>query len=134
MKKLILAAVLAASAAAFAALDFEAARAIPVKTSAQSVSAGATNTTTVTLGGLRGLPELFVIANGNTSRTALDIMLWTTNKVSGGYMLYAGERVTNTNAGVYRVVFPGEYISNPAQVRVGSIGAATSFTAFILSY
>ena len=47
---------------------------------------------------------------------------------------FASETYTATNAGVYRLSFPAEYISKPSQVRINSRGAATSATAFILSY
>lgn len=135
MKKLIaIAAIAFAACAAFAALDFAGANTIPVLTSATTVNAGATNVTTVVAAGLKGNAELFVAANGNASRTALTLSLWTTNVVDGGWSKMTAHTYTATNAGVYRLTFPAEYITNPAQVRIESTGAATSATAFILSY
>lgn len=135
MKKLItLLAAVGIAAASFAALEFSGATAIPVITSAATVNSGATNTTTLALGGLKGNPEVFVTANGNASRTALNLSLWATNSIEGGWTLYAAQSITATNAGVYRLQFPGEYLPRDAQVRIGSIGAATAVTAFILSY
>lgn len=134
MKKLILLAAIAASAAAFAAFDFTAAKAIPVLPAATTVNAGATNVTPVVAYGLKGNATLFVAANGNASRTALDISLYVTNTVAGGWAEYATTTVTATNAGVYRLNFPAEYITNPSQVRISSKGAATQLAAFVLSY
>lgn len=122
------------AAGTFAALDFSAANAIPVLTSATTVSSGTTNTTAISATGLRGSAELFVVANGNASRTALTLSLYTTNFVDGGWAQFATKTITATNAGVYRLSFPAEYITLPSQVRIGSIGANTAATAFILSY
>ena len=134
MKKSLLFAALVATAATFAALDFTGARVIPVKTAATTVNSGATNTTEITAYGLKGNAALFVTATGNSSRTALDLSLYTTNTAAGGWSEYATSTVTATNAGVYRLDFPAEYLTNPAQVRIMSKGAATTFSAFILSY
>jgi len=135
MKKFLLAlAILAAAAVSFGALEFSGAKTIPVLTSATTISSGTTNTVEISASGLRGSAELFVVANGNSSRTALNLSLWTTNFVEGGWSKFAAESHTATNAGVYRVTFPAEYITLPSQVRIGSIGANTAATAFILSY
>ena len=135
MKKAIaLLAVAAAAFGAFAAFDFSGAKTIPVLTSATTVNAGTTNTTAISAAGLKGNAALFVTANGNASRTALNISLYTTNFVDGGWAQFATTTVTATNAGVYRLSFPAEYITLPAQVRIGSIGAASAVSAFVLSY
>lgn len=134
MKRLAFLATVVAALAVFGALDFSAARAIPVITSAATVNSGATNVAAVTLGSLRGSSEIIVTANGNASRTALDVSLWNTNAVEGGWIRLTGETFTATNAGVYRVVFPGQFATADAQVRISSAGAGTSVTAFILSY
>jgi hypothetical protein len=135
MKKLLtLIAAVGIAAATFAAFDFSGARTIPVLNTATTVNSGATNTTEVAAVGLKGNAALFVTANGNASRTALNLSLWTTNTVEGGWVEFASETYTATNAGVFRLSFPAEYISKPSQVRINSRGAATSATAFILSY
>ena len=133
MKKAI--ALLAAVAAfgAFAAFDLQTAKAIPAL-APQTVSAGATNEVAVTVAGLRGTGAVFVTASGDASRTALDVTLWATNRTDGGWTVYAAQTFANTNAGVYRVSFPGEYLPGDVKIGVGSIGAATSASAFILSY
>lgn len=135
MKKLLtLIAAVGIAAATFAAFDFSGARTIPVLNTATTVNSGATNTTEVAAVGLKGNAALFVTASGDASRTALDLSLWTTNTVEGGWVEFASEVYTATNAGVFRLAFPAEYISKPSQVRINSQGAATSATAFILSY
>ena len=133
MKRLAFLATVVAALAVFGALDFSAARAIPVITSAATVNSGATNVAAVTLGSLRGSSEIIVTANGNASRTALNISLYTTNFVDGGWAQFATTTVTATNAGVYRVSFPGEYLPGNVKVGVGTIGAATTASAFIFT-
>ena len=118
----------------FGALEFSGARAIPVHTSSTTVNSGATNTTYLTLGSLKGGSEVILIANGNASRTALNVSLYATNAVSGGWTYFQGESFSATNAGVYRVRFPGAYLSKDAKLEVNSVGAATAFTSFILTY
>ena len=134
MKKFLTIAAVLATAAAFAAFDFSAAKTIPVISSSTTVNAGATNTTAVSAAGLKGNAALFVTASGNASRTALNLSLYTTNFTSGGWSQFATATVTATNAGVYRLSFPAEYVTLPSQVRISSIGAATAVTAFVLSY
>lgn len=137
MKRLT-AAILGASAlaiAATAALDFSAARAIPVISSAASIDAGATNLAAVSASGLKGNAALFVTVNGSDSRTALDLTLWATNAAEGGWTLAASASYTSaTNAGVYRLDFPGEYLTSPARVGICPKGAGASATAFILTH
>lgn len=135
MKKAIaLLAVVAAAFGAFAAFDFSGAKTIPVLNTATTVNSGATNTTEVAAAGLKGNAALFVTATGDASRSALHLSLWSTNTVEGGWIELAAQTYTATNAGVYRLSFPAEYISNPSQVKINSRGAATTATAFILSY
>ena len=68
MKKTLLLIAAFAAAAAFAAYDFQPARAIPLG-SAVTVDANTTNTTAVTLYGIKGNAELLVYASGATNRT-----------------------------------------------------------------
>ena len=135
MKKLLMCiAAVGIAAATFAAFDFSGVRAIPVLNTATTINSGATNTTEIAAVGLKGNAALFVAASGDASRTALTLSLYTTNVVSGGWTPFAVQTYTATNAGIYRLSFPAEYISKPSQVRINSQGAATSATAFILSY
>ena len=136
MKKFIRVALIAIFAtgiyAAFAAYDFQLARAIPLG-AASTINAGATNTTAVTLYGLKGNAELLVYASGATNRTALNVSLWCTNDVTG-WQPYASGSFASTNAGIYRVTFGGEYVSRDSQVRINSVGAATTAWGVILAY
>ena len=134
MKKIALLLAIAAAFGVFAAFDFSGARSVSVLDTSTTVNAGTTNVTEITAAGLRGNAALFVTANGNPSRTELKLSLWTTNTVEGGWTALALQSYTATNAGVFRLSFPAEYISQPSQVRIESNGAATAATAFILSY
>ena len=134
MKKGLLAiAAIALAFAACAALDFQTARAIPAL-APQIVSAGTTNEIALAVHGLKGRGEVIVAATGDASRAALDVTLWATNRAEGGWTIYAAQTFTATNAGVYRVTFPGEYLPGEIKVGVGSIGAATTAAALILSH
>ena len=135
MKKLAIfaAAAVAATFAALAAFDVSGARAIPAL-APQTVTAGTTNEAALVVSGLRGTGALYVSATGDPSRTALDVTLWATNRTDGGWTVYAAQTFANTNAGVYSVTFPGEYLPQALKVSVGSIGAATPAAAVIVSY
>ena len=103
MKKIALLLAIAAAFATFAAFDFAGARAVPVLNASTTVNSGTTNVTEITAAGLRGNAALFVTANGNASRTALNLSLWTTNTVEGGWTALALQSYTATNAGVFRL-------------------------------
>jgi len=134
MKKLAVLALLAACAvSAFAALEFSAARAIDVL-APQSISSGATNTAAAVVHGLKGTSEVVVYANAQANRTALNVTLWTTNAVDGGWSIVAEATTTNKAATIVRVPFPGQDVASDVKVGVGSIGGATTAGAFILSY
>ncbi len=126
-------AALAATFATFAALDFKGSQAIPAL-APQTVSAGATNEAVIVAHGLKGGCEVFVTDAGAAGRTSLDVTLWATNSAGGGWRIYAAQTFTATNAAVRRVAFPGEYLPAAVKVGVGSIGAATPVSAFILSH
>ena len=133
MKKLLaFSAALAIAFAASAALDFSAAKAVFVKESAGSFSG--TNHTVFAASGLKGNAEVFVLSRAVYGRTSLDLSLWTTNTVDGGWSLLAEKSYTSTNAGVFRLSFPAEYLTSPARLSIGSMGAASTVGAFILSY
>ena len=129
----IFAAALAVAFATFAAFDFQSAKAIPAL-APQTISAGATNEAALVVSGLRGQGEVIVTATGDANRTALDVTLWATNRSDGGWTVYAAQTFAATNAGVYRVSFPGEGLPGDIKVGVGSIGAATDVSAFLFSY
>ena len=134
MKKFTLFAfALAVALAAFAALDFQGTRVIPAM-DPQTISAGATNEAVLAVRGLRGTGEVIVSATGDANRSALDVTLWATNRNEGGWTVYAAQTFTATNAGVHRVSFPGEYLPRDVKIGVGSIGAATTASAFILTH
>ena len=120
------------SLAAYAAYDFQPARAIPLGAAA-TIDANTTNTTAVTLYGLKGNAELLVYASGATNRTELSVALWCTNDVTG-WQPYAVGSFAATNAGVYRVTFAGEYVSRDCRVEIGSLGAASTCWGLILAY
>ena len=129
----IFAAALAVAFATFAALDFQTARAIPAL-APQTISANTTNEAALAVAGLRGQGEVIVTATGNANRTALDVTLWATNRSEDGWTVYAAQTYTATNAGVYRLTFPGEYVPGNIKIGIGSQGAATTASAFILTY
>lgn len=132
MKKTLLLAAMIAAAAAFAAFDFNGTTAVPVL-APTSISSGATNTATLVKSPWIGRGEIFVSASA-ANRTALNVTLWATNTVSGGWTEYASGTFTETNAIVARVPFPGEYLPKDVRVTIGSIGASSTCAAFILTY
>ena len=134
MKKALALFATVAALGAFAAFDFSGTKMVSVVAPSTTVDAGATNATTFAAAGLKGNAALFVTASGDIDRTALEISLYTTNFVGGGWAQFAATTVAATNAGVFRLSFPAEYVTLPAQVRIGSIGAASTVSAFILSY
>ena len=106
MKKIALLLAIAAAFATFAAFDFAGARAVPVLNASTTVNAGTTNVTEITAAGLRGNAALFVTANGNASRTALNLSLWTTNTVEGGWVEFASETLgASRDADLLRSIF-----------------------------
>ena len=134
MKKFaIFAAALAVAFATFAAFDLKPARATAAL-APQTISAGATNEAALAVHGLKGVSALYVMDAGAADRTALDVTLWATNRAEGGWAVYAARTFTATNAAVRIVTFPGEYLPQDVKVGVGSIGADTTASAFILSY
>jgi hypothetical protein len=132
-KTAIFAVALAATLAAFAAFDLTPARATPAL-APQTVSAGATNESALAVHGMKGIAALYVADAGAHGRTALDVTLWATNRVEGGWTVYAAQTFADTNAAVRAVAFPGEYVPGDVKIGVGSIGADTAVAAFILSY
>ena len=135
MKKTILAALAAMFAAVtFAALDTTDARAIPVL-APTAIAAGTTNATTVAdLRGLRGTAEVIVYAEAASDRTELTATLYATNRTDGGWTKYTERKETTEDAAILRLPFAGIYQPGVLKVEIGSIGAATTASAFILSF
>ena len=129
----IFAAALAVAFATFAAFDLQPAKATPAL-QPQTISEGTTNEAALAVHGMKGIAALYVTDAGATGRTALDVTLWATNRAEGGWTVYAAQTFTATNAAVRSVTFPGEYLPQDVKVGVGSIGADTTASAFILSY
>lgn len=134
MKKTILAALAATFAAVvFGALEFSTARTIPIL-APTSISAGATNATTVAdVRGLRGTAEVIVYASAASNRTELTATLYATNRTDGGWAKYTERKATTEDAVILRLPFAGIYQPGVLKVEVGSIGAATTASALILS-
>ncbi len=134
MKKTILAARAATFAAVtFAAFDFSTARTIPVLAPTE-ISAGTTNATTVAdVRGLRGTAEVIVYASAASNRTELTATLYATNRTDGGWTKYTERKATTEDAVILRLPFAGIYQPGVLKVEVGSIGAATTASALILS-
>lgn len=135
MKKTILAFFAATFAAVtFAALDTTDARAIPVL-APTAITAGTTNATTVAdVRGLRGTAEVIVYAAAASDRTELTATLYATNRTDGGWTKYTERKETTEDAAILRLPFAGIYQPGVLKVEIGSIGAATTASAFILSF
>lgn len=133
MKKLIISAVLIASAATFAALDFRGVNTTAVMPTA-SIDANATNTTVFATSPMKGISELCVTANAAANRTLMEVTLYATNTVAGGWSIFATTSSTNATAGVIRLPFPGEYMPQHAKLEISSLGAASTVSALLLSY
>lgn len=135
MKKylMIAAGAFALAFTAIAGVDFNSAKVVPVM-QPQQITANATNEITMTRFGWKGGCELVVYANDVQERTALDVTLWGTNRIDGGWAPYASEIFTATNKCVGRVCFPGEFLPSEIKVSVGSIGAASTVSAVVLTH
>ena len=133
MKKLIFSALALAAAVAFSAFDVtKAPNVIPV-VAPQSVSSGATNSVVFTARSLKGIGAVVVSANAASGRT-MDVTLYTTNAAAGGWTPYVQETIAETNAFTRMVAFPADGLTFDLKLDIGSIGAASTATAFILCY
>ena len=133
MKKTIFAVVAVCAAVAFAAFDVtKAPNVIPV-VAPQSISSGVTNAVTFTARSLKGIGAVVVSANAAAGRS-LDVTLYVTNAASGGWTPYVAETIADTNAFTRMVAFPADGLTYDLKLEVGSIGAASTATAFILCY
>lgn len=65
---------------------------------------------------------------------AFDVTLYTTNAAAGGWTPYVAEKIADTNAFTRMVAFPADGLTFDLKLDVGSIGAASTATAFILCY
>lgn len=133
MKNLIFSALALAAAVAFAAFDVtKAPNVIPV-VAPQAISAGETNSVTFTARSLKGIGAVVVSANAAAGRS-LDVTLYTTNAASGGWTPYVSETIANTNAFTQMIAFPADGLTFDLKLEVGSIGEASTASAFILCY
>lgn len=133
MKKFLMVLLATACAVcAFAALDVNTTKTIPVL-APQSISSGATNTVVFQVGGLKGVDALVVCANPCYGRT-LDVTLYATNFAEGGWSVYSHGVFANTNNCVVRLPFQGQYLPKDVKVSVGSLGGASTATAYIEAY
>ena len=131
MKRLATILSLAAVACAFA-LDFGSAKTVPVLPPTQ-IGSGTTNSTALAVSGFRGQGEIVVYA-ANSARTELNVTLWATNSVEGGWVKYATGAAATNAATIVRVPFPGVYLPKDCKVEIESVGAATTASAMILTY
>ena len=134
MKKASIFAVAAiAAAAAFAAFDVtKAPNVIPVA-APQTIADGTTNSVVFAARSLKGIGAVVVSADAATNRS-LDVTLYTTNAAAGGWTPYVSETIADTNAFTRMVAFPADGLTFDLKLDVGSIGAASTATAFILCY
>ena len=134
MKKYAIFALLSVAAvAAFAAFDVtKAPNVIPV-VAPQTVSSGATNAVVFTARSLKGIGAVVVSANAAAGRS-LDVTLYTTNAAAGGWTPYVSETIANTNAFTRMVAFPADGLTFDLKLEVGSLGEASTASAFILCY
>ena len=134
MKKfLLLACMLAVSLAAMAAFDVTKAPNVVPLVPPQAVASNATNTVSFAVRGLKGVSAVVVSANSVAGR-ALDVTLYTTNAAAGGWTPYVAERIAETNAFTRLVSFPADGLTYELKLDVGSIGAGSNVSAFLLSY
>jgi hypothetical protein len=134
MKKAIFSALaVAAAVATFAAFDVtKAPNVIPV-VAPQAISAGETNSVTFTARSLKGIGAVVVSADAALGRS-MDVTLYTTNAAAGGWTPYVQEIIAETNAFTRMVAFPADGLTFDLELEVGSIGEASTATAFILCY
>lgn len=133
MKNLIFSALALAATVAFAAFDVtKAPNVIPV-VAPRSVSSGATNSVVFTARSLKGIGAVVVSANAALGRS-LDVTLYTTNAAAGGWTPYVQETIAETNAFTRMVAFPADGLTFDLKLDVGSLGSASTATAFILCY
>ena len=133
MKKTIFAVVAVCASVAFAAFDVtKAPNVIPV-VAPQFIAADTTNSVTFAARSLKGIGAVVVSADSVTNRT-IDVTLYVTNAAAGGWTPYVAETIADTNAFTRMVAFPADGLTYDLKLDVGSIGEASTATAFILCY
>lgn len=133
MKKLIFSALALAAAVAFAAFDVTKAPNVIPLVAPQTIADGTTNSVVFTARSLKGIGAVVVSADAMTNRS-LDVTLYTTNAASGGWTPYVQETIAETNAFTRMVAFPADGLTFDLKLEVGSIGEASTASAFILCY
>ena len=134
MKKYAIFALLSVAAfAAFAAFDVtKAPNVIPV-VAPQTIADGTTNSVVFTARSLKGIGAVVVSADAVTNRS-LDVTLYVTNAAAGGWTPYDSETIADTNAFTRMVAFPADGLTFDLKLEVGSLGEASTASAFILCY
>ena len=133
MKKLIFSALALAAAVAFAAFDVTKAPNVIPLVAPQTIADGTTNSVVFTARSLKGIGAVVVSADAATNRS-LDVTLYTTNAAVGGWTPYVQETIAETNAFTRMVAFPADGLTFDLKLEVGSIGEASTASAFILCY
>ena len=133
MKKLIFSALALAAAVAFAAFDVTKAPNVIPLVAPQTIADGTTNSVVFTARSLKGIGAVVVSADAATDRS-LDVTLYTTNAAAGGWTPYVQETIAETNAFTRMVAFPADGLTFDLKLDVGSIGEASTASAFILCY
>jgi len=133
MKKSLLCAALAVTAAAFAAFDVTKAPNVIPLFAPQAMTADTTNSITFTARSLKGIGAVVVSADAAWGRS-VDVTLYTTNAASGGWTPYVAETIADTNAFTRMVAFPADGLTYDLKLEVGSLGEASTASAFILCY
>ena len=133
MKKLIFSALALAAAVAFAAFDVTKAPNVIPLVAPQTIADGTTNSVVFTARSLKGIGAVVVSADAATDRS-LDVTLYTTNAAAGGWTPYVQETIAETNAFTRMVAFPADGLTFDLKLDVGSIGGASTASAFILCY
>lgn len=133
MKKLIIAAFALASAAAFAALDFGGATPTLVL-APTAIEADATNVVEFASAGRKGIGEVYIAASAAETGQVVNVTLYTTNAVSGGWSVFAASTFSTTpTEAAYRLPFAAEYLTPVNRL---AISPSTNLTAsaIILAY
>ena len=133
MKKFIATAVALASAAAFAALDFGGATPTLVL-APTSIEANATNTVEFTSMGRKGIGEVYIAASASATGQVVNVTLYTTNAISGGWSVFAAFTFSTTpTQAAYRLPFASEYLT-PVNKLAITPSTNLSAAAIVLSY
>ena len=130
MKKLLFAALVLASAAAFAALDFAGAKADLLLAPA-SIASGTTNTVEFTSAGRKGVGEIIVAATSASTNVTLSVVVY---REPGDALFAVSTFKADPTNGVYRLPLPCAYLTATNKLCISSAGGASTASAVILAY